>query len=65
MSLELDELRQKLDQAAVQARELGASWAQLARAAGITPPSAQRRWDPVSKERHRNYQRDRQRKLAE
>lgn len=58
-SVTIDGLRRELDLAALEARELGATWTQLAKAAGISAPSAQRRWDPESRERHRNYQRDR------
>lgn len=62
LSLKVEEIRRRLDLAALAARDAGASWAQLARAAGIAPPSAQRRWDPVSRERHRDYQRERARR---
>jgi hypothetical protein len=60
LSRQIETLRAQLDVEALSARSLGASWVQLARAAGIAAPSAQRRWDPLSRERHRDYQRLRQ-----
>jgi hypothetical protein len=54
-------LREYLPEAAQRARALGISWADIARAAGISPSTAQRRWDPEAKARHSEYQRSRQR----
>jgi hypothetical protein len=52
---------QALDAAVKEARDLDLPWTRISRAVGVTPQSAQRKWDPKSKQTHREYQRDRYR----
>jgi len=55
----IQQLRDDLNSAVREARERGASWSDIGRALGIRPESAMRRWDPVAKEKHTSYQRQR------
>ena len=41
------------------AKTLGASWNDIGRVGGITAQAAHVRWEPKSRERHREYQKDR------
>lgn len=50
-------LRGNLDMFVLAARESGATWADIGKAAGISPQAAHGRWNPGAKERHRDYQR--------
>ncbi len=59
----IEETKAELQSHVEGARSLGASWADIGRAAGITPPSAMRRWDPEAKQRRADYQRRRLRSL--
>lgn len=52
-------VRDDLEALAARARELGGSWSDIARAAGITPQAAQRRWDPIARRKHAEYRRHR------
>lgn len=53
------EVRERLQQLVDDARRKGATWADIARAASITPQAAQRRWDPEARKRRNDYQRKR------
>src|SRR5262249_18399945 len=55
-------LRADADELVVKARELGASWRDVSRAAGITPQAALRRWDPEARKRHSDYAREHKRR---
>jgi hypothetical protein len=39
------------------AHAAGVNWSQIARAVGITPQAARRRWDPNAKEKYNEYRR--------
>ena len=52
-----DRLRDDLQAWVSRARALGVSWSDIAQAAGVSPQSANRRWDPDAKQKHRDYQR--------
>jgi hypothetical protein len=49
----------ELTELVARAREVGITWTDIARAAGITPQAAQRRWDPEARRKHTEYQRQR------
>jgi hypothetical protein len=55
----IDELEQVLYSDVALARSSGATWREVAGALQVTALSAQRRFDPVAKKKHSNYQRDR------
>lgn len=50
-------IKEDLDELVQKARQDGASWRHIARAAGISPQAAHRRWDADAKARHREYAR--------
>jgi hypothetical protein len=52
-------IRAELEGDVSEARELQATWAEIARAAGIRPQTAYKKWDPAGKESHRKYMKDR------
>ena len=54
-----------LDEAVKQARELDLPWTRIATSIGVTAQSVQRKWDPVSKRSHRDYQRSRYKAAGE
>jgi hypothetical protein len=56
-TVEIERLRSETDSLAKAAREAGASWAEIGRAAGISYQSAHQRWSPGGKEKHRARQR--------
>lgn len=50
---------QEVTEAVQVARDLGATWAQIAQVAGVKPQSAYQRWNETGREKHRGYQRKR------
>jgi hypothetical protein len=55
-------LRRDTDAGVAEARALGGTWSDIARAAGITPQAARRRWDPDARKQHSDYERTRKQK---
>jgi hypothetical protein len=55
-------IRNDLQETVHTARQLGVSWPDIAKAAGITYQAAMRRWEPEAKRKHTEYQRDRGRR---
>ena len=54
-----ENIKAELQTLATRARQLGHSWNEIARAAGVAPQTAARRWDDEARKRHRDYQRRR------
>jgi hypothetical protein len=55
-SIAMDAFKDALDDRVATARALGVTWADIGKAAGITNQSAHRRWDPVARRKHNEYQ---------
>jgi hypothetical protein len=58
-------IHEDLQALANEARELDTSWSEIGRAAGVTPQSAHRRWDPDARRKHAEYQRTQRIRPAE
>lgn len=58
-TLQAEALKASLDSLVDEARDLGATWSDIGRAAGITPQAAHRRWDDVARQKHTDYERAR------
>jgi hypothetical protein len=54
---EVERQTELASQSALEAKELGATWAEIGQAVGITPHGAYQRWSERGKERHRAAQR--------
>lgn len=54
--------KERLDGYVAVARAAGTSWNLIAKAAGMTPQAAMRRWDAEAREKRREYQRERRKK---
>jgi hypothetical protein len=55
---QIEALRGSLDHLVALARERGASWNKIAKAVGISPQSAHKRWDPEARAKAQQYMRD-------
>jgi hypothetical protein len=60
---QIDYLKQDLAEGVRRAREVGVSWSDVGRAAGLSPQAALRRWDQEARRKHSEYQRNRQQQL--
>jgi hypothetical protein len=59
LSVQISEARASLQDIVDGARAWGATWEQVGIAAGITAVAAQRRWDPIARTKHAEYQKKR------
>jgi hypothetical protein len=57
LAISAAEAQEQLNHTVQRAHAAGVNWSQIARAVGITPQAARRRWDPNAKEKYNEYRR--------